>query len=75
MAKTTDRIQVVLALKTIAFLAILADKGDHGTSITDAAKSLIERGIRRAIREGVLTAEEVRAIRYPNQPPKPSTGT
>jgi hypothetical protein len=56
----TQQIQPVLALKTHAFLTILANKGTHGTSPVDVAKTLI--GIRRAIREGHLTPEDVNAV-------------
>jgi hypothetical protein len=69
MAKTTDRLQVVLALKTFAFLEILSGKGTHGTTIPDAARTLIEQGIRRAIREGFLTTEDVRAVQRPQERP------
>jgi hypothetical protein len=58
----TQRIQPVLALKTHAFLSILANKGTHGTSSVDVAKTLIEDGIRRAIREGHLTPEDVKGV-------------
>jgi hypothetical protein len=58
----TERLQVMLALKTHAFLAILAEKGMHGTSIPDVAKSLIENGIREARRDGHFTAEEIAAV-------------
>jgi len=66
MAKTTDRLQVVLSLKTLAFLDVLSMKGTHGTSIPDAARTLIEQGIRRAIRDGFLTPEDVRNVQRPN---------
>ena len=58
----TERLQLMLALKTHAFLAILADKGMHGTSVTDVAKGLIEQGIRDARNEGHFTAEEIALI-------------
>lgn len=58
----TERLQVMLAHKTHALLAILADKGMHGTSPTDVAKSLIELGIREARKEGFLTDEDVRTL-------------
>jgi hypothetical protein len=48
----------MLGLKTHAFLEVLARKGTHGTNATDVAKSLIEQGIRDAIKEGFLTAED-----------------
>jgi hypothetical protein len=60
MAKNTDRLQVMLSLRTHAFLARLGAKGTHGTDSTDAAKTLIEQGIRRAIREGFLDKDDVR---------------
>jgi len=63
--KTTDRLQVMLSLKTHGFLALLAEKGTHGTSATDVAKSLIEDGIRRAIKEEWLDKDEVRRIQRP----------
>jgi hypothetical protein len=65
MAKSkihTERLQVMLALKTHALLAILANKGMLGTSPTDVAKSLIELGIREAKKEGFLTEEDLRAV-------------
>lgn len=61
----TERLQVMLGLKTHAFLALLAEKGTHGTSPTDVAKGLIEEGIRQAIEGEWLTAEEVRKIQRP----------
>ena len=57
-----ERLQVMLGLKTHAFLEVLARKGTHGTNATDVAKSLIEQGIRDAIKEGFLTAEDVKII-------------
>jgi hypothetical protein len=62
MAKNTERLQVMLSLRTHAFLARLGAKGTHGTDSTDAAKSLIEQGIRRAIREGFLDKDDVRIV-------------
>jgi hypothetical protein len=55
-------LQVMLGLKTHAFLEVLARKRTHGTNATDVAKSLIEQGIRDAIKEGFLTAEDVKII-------------
>lgn len=66
MAKATDRLQVVISLKTMAFLDVLSGKGTHGTTIPDAARTLIEQGIRRAIREGFLTADEIKKVQHPN---------
>jgi hypothetical protein len=58
----TERLQVTLALKTHAFLELLAQKGTHGVSRPDVAKGLIERGIQTAIKEGILTPEEVQSV-------------
>lgn len=63
----TDRLQVSLSLKTHAFLALLVEKGTHGTSIPDVAKTLIEQGIRQAIRDGFLDAEERRKVQQPKR--------
>jgi hypothetical protein len=46
----------------IAWLARLGARGTHGTDSTDAAKTLIEQGIRRAIREGFLDRDDVRIV-------------
>jgi hypothetical protein len=62
MAKNTDRLQVTLDQKTLAFLRVLGAKGTHGTGDRGAAKTLIEQGIRRAIREEFLTKAEVNEI-------------
>jgi len=66
----TDRLQVTLALKTHAYLAILGDKGTCGVGPNHAAKTLIEQGIRRAIRLGFLTADDVQAVEGPDQSPE-----
>jgi hypothetical protein len=58
----TERLQVMLSLKTHAFLDLLARKGTHGVNSPDVAKGLIEKGIQLAIREGFLTPEDVRAV-------------
>ena len=61
----TERLQVYLSLKTHAFLSVLLDKGTHGTSVPDVAKTLIELGIREAIKEGFLTEEDQRKVQEP----------
>jgi hypothetical protein len=65
MAKDTDRLQVTLALKTLAFLEILGSKGTHGEGDKAAARTLIEQGIRRALREGFLTEEDKKKVHNP----------
>ncbi|MGY3487803.1 hypothetical protein ACVW1C_005686 [Bradyrhizobium sp. USDA 4011] len=61
----TERLQVMLGLKTHGFLAVLSEKGTHGTSPTDVAKALIEDGIRRAIQEEWLSPDDVRKVQRP----------
>ena len=61
----TGRLQVMLGLRTHGFLSVLAEKGTHGTSLTDVAKSLIEEGIRRAIKEQWLDQDDVRRVQRP----------
>lgn len=64
-SKDTDRLQVTLSLKTLAFLAILGNKGTHGEGDKAAARTLIEQGIRLAFREGFLSEEDKRAVQKP----------
>jgi hypothetical protein len=61
----TERLQVMLSLKTHAYLAVLADKGTHGTSPTDVAKTLIEEGIRLAIKDDLLDKDDLKKIQQP----------
>jgi hypothetical protein len=61
----TERLQVMLSLKTHGYLAVLADKGTHGTHATDVAKTLIEEGIRLAIKDGLLDKADVQKIQKP----------
>ncbi len=58
----TERLQVTLGLKTLAFLDSIASKGRHGVSTPDVAKTLIEKGVQQLIDEKVLSEEEVRGI-------------
>src|SRR3982074_3145973 len=50
----TDRVPVTLALSTISYLEKLVRQGTHGTSVPGVAKTLIEEGIRLAIKDGPL---------------------
>ena len=50
----TDRRPLTLAVATWAYLDQLSKLGTHGTSVPDVAKTLIEDGIRQAIKEGFL---------------------
>jgi hypothetical protein len=50
----TDRRPVTLAVTSWGYLEQLSKLGTHGTSIPDVAKTLIEEGIRQAIKDGFL---------------------
>jgi hypothetical protein len=50
----TERRPVTLAVGTWGFLDQLSKLGTHGTSVPDVAKTLIEEGIRQAIKDGFL---------------------
>jgi hypothetical protein len=50
----TDRRPITLACATWEYLDQLSKLGTHGTSIPDVAKTLIEEGIRQAIKEGFV---------------------
>src|SRR3982750_1807539 len=54
----TDRIPVTLALSTITYLEKLVRQGTHGTSVPGVAKTLIEEGIRLAIKDGLLAIRD-----------------
>jgi hypothetical protein len=51
----TKRLPVTLSLATHGYLTDLAREGTYGPRPTDVAKSLIEEGIRHAIKDGLLT--------------------
>ena len=65
MAKSTDRLQVMLDLETLEFLRILGTKGTHGKDDKAAARTLIEMGIREAIKDGFLSPEDVARAQRP----------
>ena len=54
----TDRRPITLALATWEYLDQLSKLGTHGTSVPDAAKTLIEEGIRLAIKDGLLSIRD-----------------
>jgi hypothetical protein len=54
----TERRPITLASVTWAYLEELSKRGTHGTSVPDVAKSLIEEGVRRAIKDGFLRPKE-----------------
>jgi hypothetical protein len=54
----TDRVPVTLARSTISYLEKLVRQGTHGTSVPGVAKTLIEEGIRLAIKDGLLAVRD-----------------
>lgn len=50
----TRRKTVTLAETTIKYLENLAAAGTHGSDVTGVARTLIESGIRRAIKDGFI---------------------
>jgi hypothetical protein len=50
----TERRPITLAVATWEYLDQLSKLGTHGTSVPDVAKTLIEDGIRQAIKDGFL---------------------
>jgi hypothetical protein len=50
----TDRRPITLAVATWEYLDQLSKLGTHGTSVPDVTKTLIEEGIRQAIKDGFL---------------------
>jgi hypothetical protein len=54
----TERKQCTLSLATIRYLEKLAKKGTHGTSVPKVMTSLIEEGIRQAIKDRFIKHED-----------------
>jgi hypothetical protein len=54
----TDRVPVTLSLATITYLERLVRQGTHGTSVPGVARTLIEEGIRLAIKDGLLSIRD-----------------
>lgn len=50
----TERKACTLTVETIAYLERLSRKGTHGKGISKVMTTLIEQGVRNAIREGFI---------------------
>ncbi|TPL38885.1 hypothetical protein [Mesorhizobium sp. B2-4-6] len=55
---SSERFQAMLSARTVAYLKALARKGTHGSSVPAVGRSLIEQGIRQAIVEKFIAAED-----------------
>lgn len=53
----TERLQIVIATETVSYLKRLAQLGTHGPTHTKVARSLIEEGVRNAIKDGFISAK------------------
>jgi hypothetical protein len=54
----TERRTCTLSTRTVRYLEKLSKKGTHGRDVPKVMTSLIEEGVRQAIREGFIKAEE-----------------
>ena len=77
----TDRVPITLALSTITYLEKLVRQGTHGTSVPGVARTLIEEGIRLAIKDGLLSIrdngiawQDLRALEPSTCPPRNRPG-
>lgn len=54
----TGRFQTTLSVRTLAYMKALAKKGTHGSSVPAVGRSLIEQGIRQAIVDKFISAQD-----------------
>lgn len=54
----TERRACTLSVATLGYLEKLAKRGTHGSSVPKVMTSLIEEGIRQAIRERFISADD-----------------
>jgi hypothetical protein len=54
----SQRFETLLSLGTHQYLNELAAKGTHGTSVPAVGRTLIEQGIRAAIRQGFIKVKD-----------------
>lgn len=52
----TVRKNVTLSAATVAYLAELSAAGTHGSDVVAVIRTMVEEGVRTAIREGFLKA-------------------
>ncbi len=50
----TQRKTITLAVATVGYLEQLASKGTHGSDVTNVIRTLVEDGIRSAMKEGFI---------------------
>jgi hypothetical protein len=54
----TTRKNITFNVATLKYLEALAAKGTHGSDVADVARTLVENGIREAIKEGFLKLQD-----------------
>jgi hypothetical protein len=54
----TERFQTMLSVRTVVYMRALAKKGTHGSGLSAVGRSLIEQGIRQAIIDKFIGAED-----------------
>lgn len=54
----TQRKTITFAVGTVEYLEQLASKGTHGNDVTNVIRTLVEEGIRSAIKEGFIPMRE-----------------
>jgi hypothetical protein len=52
----TVRKNVTFSAVTVEYLEELASKGTHGSDVVAVIRTMVEEGVRRAIRDGFITA-------------------
>jgi hypothetical protein len=54
----SQRFETLLSLETNHYLKELVRKGTHGTSVPAVGRTLIEQGVRAAIRQGFIKIKD-----------------
>ncbi len=54
----SERFQAMLSVRTMNYLKALAKKGTHGSSVPAVGRALIESGVRQAIIDKFIAAED-----------------
>jgi anti-sigma regulatory factor (Ser/Thr protein kinase) len=52
----TTRMNVTFSVTTVEYLEELATKGTHGSDVVSAIRTMVEEGVRNAIRDGFIDA-------------------
>ncbi len=51
----TRRKTITLAVTTLAYVEALAETGTHGSDVTGVLRTLVEEGVRRAIKDKFIS--------------------